>query len=97
MKSRRFRTILAGALLTGLAVGCATGPSPTATARRAPTVASLKAEEMELTGSYLKQRVSQSGLITDSAGHVVVIDQETIRRSGARDVREVLVKTGQNR
>lgn len=97
MKSHPFQTALAATLLAGLAAGCATAPSPTGTAKRAPSLASPKAEETELTGSYLKQRVTQSGFITDSAGHVVVIDQEAIRRSGARDVREVLVKTGQNR
>ncbi|MCX8089622.1 MAG: hypothetical protein N3I86_01600 [Verrucomicrobiae bacterium] len=97
MKACAIQTLLAAGLLAAAAAGCASAPAAPQAARSKPVLASPKAEELELTGSYLKQRVTRSGLITDSAGNVVVIDQDMIRRSGAGDVREVLVKTGQKR
>lgn len=97
MKTRVFQTFFASGLFAALAAGCASGPTAATTASHASPVGSPKQVEQELTGSYLKQRYTQSGFITDSAGHVVVIDEEAIKRTGARDVREVLVKTGHNR
>jgi hypothetical protein len=97
MKMRGLQTILASGLLAGLAAGCATGPTSPGTGSGAAPVGSPKYLEQELTGSYLKQRYTQSGLITDSAGHVVVIDEETIKRSGAHDVRDLLIRKGLNR
>lgn len=50
-----------------------------------------------LTGSFLKQDVRRSGFVTDSANQVVVIDQAAIERSGASDVRQLLVRYGLRR
>jgi len=50
-----------------------------------------------LTGSYIKRVVRQNGLITDGPSQLVVIDRATIERSGARDVRQLLVQQGVGR
>lgn len=97
MKSRILQTLLAGGLLAAMGGGCATGPGATRTAGGAPAGPFQPAQEVELTGSYLKQRVARNGFITDGAGQVLVIDQQAIQRSGARDVREILVKYGLKR
>ena len=47
-----------------------------------------------LTGSYIKQKIRRQGMITDGANNVVVIDQKTIERSGASDVKQLLVHQG---
>jgi len=47
-----------------------------------------------LTGSYIKQNIRRSGHITDGANQVIVIDRDTIERSGASDVRQLLVRQG---
>ena len=47
-----------------------------------------------LTGSYIKQNIRRSGHITDGANQVIVIDRDTIERSGASDVRQLLVHQG---
>jgi len=49
---------------------------------------------VELTGSYIKRAVRQNGRITDGPFQVVVIDRATIERSGARDLRQLLVQQG---
>ncbi len=51
-------------------------------------------EQGTLTGSYIKQTVRRHGLVTDGANPVVVLDNETIRNSGASDVRQLLVRRG---
>ena len=51
-------------------------------------------EERALTGSYIKRNVRRSGQITDGPNQVMVLDSEAIRRSGASDVRELLVRRG---
>jgi len=45
-----------------------------------------------LTGSYIKRTVKRSGLVTDGATQVIVIDRDTIQHSGAADVRQVLAR-----
>jgi hypothetical protein len=47
-----------------------------------------------LTGSYIGRQVRRSGTITDGPFNVSVIDSDMIRRSGATDLRQVLVRTG---
>ncbi len=97
MKRRALQIIFASGLLGALASGCATGTATRAPSA-VPSVASIaQGEPEELTGSYFKQRYCRYGFITDSGAHVMVIDEDAIRRSGAQDVREVLVKTGLNR
>ena len=56
-----------------------------------------KAEQSEkvlLTGSHIKQEVRRNGRITDGASQVVVIDRATIERSGASDLKQLLIHTG---
>ncbi len=48
-------------------------------------------------GSLIPRETRINGLITDSQNHLVVVDQETIRRSGAADLRELLVRRGLHR
>ena len=47
---------------------------------------------VELTGSYIKGAVRQNGRITDGPFQVVVIDRAMIERSGAQDLRQLLVQ-----
>jgi len=47
-----------------------------------------------LTGSYVKQNVKRHGQITDGANQVIVLDRETIERSGASDVKQLLNRQG---
>src|SRR2546422_6390303 len=47
-----------------------------------------------LTGSYIKQDIRRNGRITDGANQVVVLDRETIERSGASDLKQLLVHQG---
>ena len=47
-----------------------------------------------LTGSYIKQNVRRQGMITDGANNVLVIDRNAIERSGASDVRQLLIHQG---
>ena len=56
-----------------------------------------KAEEqgkIVLTGSYIKQDIRRNGRITDGPTQVLVIDRSSIERSGASDLRQLLVHTG---
>ena len=47
---------------------------------------------VELTGSYIKRSVRQNGRITDGPFQVIVIDRAMIERSGAQDLRQLLVQ-----
>jgi len=48
-----------------------------------------------LTGSYIKQKnVRRSGRLTDGASQVIVLDRDTIERSGVSDVRQLLTHQG---
>lgn len=51
-------------------------------------------EKATLTGSYIPRQVRRTGQTTDGPSVVFVYDQETIRRSGASDVRQFLVRRG---
>src|SRR5437899_3232120 len=44
-----------------------------------------------LTGSYIKQDIRHNGRMTDGASQVIVLDRDTIERSGATDLRQLLV------
>jgi hypothetical protein len=61
------------------------------------TAKSQKTEQVALTGSYIKKDIHRSGMVTDGASPVAVLDEEMIRNSGAADLREVLVHRGLNR
>jgi hypothetical protein len=47
-----------------------------------------------LTGSYTKQNIRRAGRITDGANQVIILDRETIERSGASDVKQLLNQQG---
>ena len=47
-----------------------------------------------LSGSYIKQNVRRSGRFTDGANQVIVLDRDTIERSGASDVKQLLIHQG---
>jgi len=47
-----------------------------------------------VTGSYTKQKVHKSGLITDGGSQVIVVDSDTMERSGATSVRQLLTRQG---
>ena len=54
-------------------------------------------EKVSLTGSYIKRDVRRDGQITDGPNPVIVIDRGTIQRSGAADLRQLLVRQGASR
>jgi hypothetical protein len=47
-----------------------------------------------LTGSHIKQDIKRNGRITDGPAQVLVLDRSSIERSGASDLRQLLVHTG---
>jgi outer membrane cobalamin receptor len=51
-------------------------------------------EKRAITGTYIKREVRRNGQITDGPNLVTVIDQESIRNSGATDVRQLLLRRG---
>ena len=51
-------------------------------------------QNVELTGSRIKQDIRRSGLITNGAGNVEVLDRATLERSGAADLKQALALTG---
>lgn len=62
-----------------------------------PTKVAPKPKKAELTGSYIKREVHRNGMITDGADPVWVIDNKTIRNSGAADLRQLLIRQGMYR
>ena|SRR6266567_1298697 len=57
-------------------------------AKRAPD------EGTPLTGSLIKRNVRRAGEITDSSSQVLVLDRDAIERSGASDLKQVLIRRG---
>ena len=51
-------------------------------------------ERVVLTGSYIKQDIRRSGRITDGPNQVVVLDRDAIERSGAADLKQLLIRQG---
>jgi hypothetical protein len=49
---------------------------------------------VKVTGSNIKQDIRKHGMITDGQSQLLVIDQQTIERSGATDLRQLLNKQG---
>ena len=62
-----------------------------------PYIAIRTEKNIEMTGSHIKQTVRRNGRITDGASHVIVLDSTTIGRSGAGDVKQLLVREGIHR
>jgi outer membrane receptor for monomeric catechols len=56
-----------------------------------------KSTKEALTGSYVKSDVRRTGSITDGARNVAVVDSNMIRRSGAADLSQLLIRTGYRR
>jgi hypothetical protein len=50
--------------------------------------------QVDLTGSYIRRTVRRNGKITDGPSQVVVLDREMIDRSGAGDLKQVLIRQG---
>jgi hypothetical protein len=50
-----------------------------------------------ITGSYIKQDVRRDGFIVESSSPLYVIDNDSIRTSGAADLNQLLVRRGFNR
>jgi len=48
--------------------------------------------EVVLTGSNIKRVVRKDGQVTDGPNSLTIIDRNTIERSGAADVRQVLAR-----
>ena len=67
-----------------------TGPERTGNAQPAKELPT----QVELTGSYIKRTVRRNGKITDGPSQVVVLDREMIDRSGAGDLKQVLIRQG---
>jgi hypothetical protein len=53
-----------------------------------------ESQPVALTGSYIKQDVHKTGVITDGSNPVYVLDQNEIQNSGAGDLSEVLIRKG---
>ena len=51
-------------------------------------------QKVEVTGSYIKRDVRRNGRITDGPSQVVVLDRETIEKSGAGDLKQLLIRQG---
>lgn len=58
------------------------------------TAASEQKGETLLTGSRVKQNIKRYGQITDGPNPVIVLDRDTIERSGASDVKQLLNRQG---
>jgi hypothetical protein len=64
----------------------------TAVKEKGKTEASQKKQEVLLTGSNIKWKVRKDGQITDGPNSLSIIDRKAIERSGAADVRQVLLR-----
>ncbi len=49
---------------------------------------------VEITGSYIKQKIRRSGRVTDGFSQVVVLDRDMIEQSGAADLKQLLAHQG---
>lgn len=46
------------------------------------------------TGSYIPRTIRRQGEITDGANQLIVLDRAAIERSGASDLKQVLIRRG---
>ena len=69
-------------------------PAPEKTKKAQVQPAKELPTQVELTGSYIKRTVRRNGKITDGSSQVVVLDREMIDRSGAGDLKQVLIRQG---
>ena len=94
----KMKTFLMVALLTvsGVSLGLASDKSASTTDNKATATKQAKEKKTILTGSYIPREVHHHGQITDGPSPVWVVDQKTIRNSGASDLRQLLVRQGVN-
>lgn len=57
-------------------------------------VASQEKEKVFVTGSYIKQDIRRNGRITDGQSQLIVLDHDAIERSGAADLKQLLISQG---
>jgi outer membrane cobalamin receptor len=104
MKTAFFTLALTIALLSA-STAFAGDETKTKDVKKAPATGAEKKQKTQVaseegkggvlvTGSYIKQPVRRNGRITDGANQVIVIDRDTIERSGASDVKQLLVHQG---
>jgi hypothetical protein len=53
-----------------------------------------RSQRVPLTGSYIKQDIRKTGIVTDGANPVYVLDDQEIRNTGAGDLSELLIRRG---
>lgn len=97
MKTRTWIVLLL--LVSGLSTFAAEKSKQAASKKpaKAKVTKAQKPEQDALTGSYIKRDIHRSGMVTDGPHPVYVVDNETIRNSGAADLRQLLVFKGVNR
>ncbi len=105
MKTKLTLTFAIIVMSASMAFAC-DGAKPKATKKEKATTAVEKTKSVQtgsatadkggvlLTGSYIKQNVRRSGRFTDGVSQVIVLDRDTIERSGASDVRQLLTHQG---
>lgn len=77
--------------------GTATKPAKSEKAKQQLVTPKQKSPKVALTGSYIKRDIRRSGFITDGANNVAVLDSEMIRKSGATDLSQLLLRSGYRR
>ncbi len=63
----------------------------TSTAEKAGTSTEGKTP---ITGTYIPRKIHRRGHITDGSAHVEVLDSDAIARSGASDLKQLLIRRG---
>ncbi len=71
----------------------AKGAQP-ATKEKTPSETKAVTTDQYVTGSYIKQRIRRDGQIAEGPNRLLVIDSKAIERSGATDLRQLLVRPG---
>jgi len=72
-------------------------PAPAEKAKKSEAVVPQTEKDVALTGSYIKRDVRRNGMVTDGPSPLYVVDNETIRNTGASTLRDLLVRKGLNR
>ena len=71
-----------------------TATKPEKTPKKTEKKSDPVVEKTALTGSYVKRDVKRSGVVTDGHSQVLVLDNDSIRSSGAGDLNQLLVRRG---
>jgi len=69
-------------------------PAVADTAKKTQPQSAQQESKAALTGSSIKRSIRRNGMITDGPSQLLVIDRGMIERSGASDVRQLLVHQG---